>query len=151
MLVAGPLLGAGRPRSRLIPLVAQLARGGIRRGVQAAAAVLLAVAVAGLARERLPFDGTVPPRGLGIAGSNRPTAVAYALWRALDQHPIVLAEAGALAVAAVALPYVRGRGPWTAAAAGAALLAATALIAPAAALVPLIVAAWLTAAVLAFA
>lgn len=150
VLVAGPLLGPVAALA-LIPLVAQLARGGIRRGVQAAAAVLLAVAVAGLARERLPFDGTVPPRGLGIAGSNRPTAVAYALWRALDQHPIVLAEAGALAVAAVALPYVRGRGPWTAAAAGAALLAATALIAPAAALVPLIVAAWLTAAVLAFA
>ena len=35
-----------------------------------------------------------------------------------------------LAAAAVALPYLRGRGPWIAALAGAALLAATALGAP---------------------
>jgi len=145
VLVAGPLLGpiAGLA---LIPLLAQLARGPVRRGLQAAAAVLLAVVVAGFRHERLPFDGTLPPLGLGITGSGRPTAVAYALWRALAEHPVVLTELGALTAAAVALPYLRGRGPWAAAAGGSALLAATALLAPAASLGPLIAAAWLTAA-----
>ncbi len=150
VLVAGPLLGPVAALA-LIPLVAQLARGSLRRCLQAAAAVLLAVVVAGLRHARLPFDGTAPPLGLGIAGSNRPTAVAYALWRELDRHPVVLAEAAVLAAAAVALPYLRGRGPWAAAAGGGALLAATALLAPTAALAPLIAAAWLTAAVIALA
>jgi hypothetical protein len=54
-----------------------------------------------------------------------------------------------LAAAAATLPYARGRGPWPAAAFGAAFLAATALTAPATAVVPLIAAAWLTAGALA--
>ena len=54
-----------------------------------------------------------------------------------------------IALAAAALPYARGRGPWVAAGFGAALLAATALVAPAAAVLPLIAAAWLTAGTLA--
>ena len=112
--------------------------------------MLLAAIVAGLRHDRLPFDGSIPPLGLGVTGSNKPTAVGYALWRVLADHPVVLGEAAVLAAAAVALPYLRARGPWTAAFAGAALLAATALVAPAAAIVPLIAAAWLTAAVLAW-
>jgi len=44
-----------------------------------------------------------------------------------------------LVAAAGALPYIRGRGPWKAALAGAGLLASTALIAPAAAFLPLAV------------
>jgi hypothetical protein len=91
----------------------------------------------------------MPPLGLGIAGSARPAAVAHALWSQLAAHPIVLLEASLLAAAAVALPHVRRRGPWPAAAFGAALLAATALAAPAAAVLPLVAAAWLTAAALA--
>jgi hypothetical protein len=54
-----------------------------------------------------------------------------------------------LALAAASLPHVRGRGPWPAVWFGAALLAATALLAPAAAVLPLVVAAWLTAGALA--
>jgi hypothetical protein len=44
---------------------------------------------------------------------------------------------------------VRRRGPWPAALFGAALLACTAFIAPAAAVLPLVAAAWLTATALA--
>ena len=105
--------------------------------------------VAGLRHARLPFDGSLPPLGLGVAGSNRPSAVAGALWAQLAAHPELVAEAVVIAAAAVALPYVRRRGPWPAAAFGAAFLAATALAAPAAAVLPLVAAAWLTAAALA--
>ncbi len=71
------------------------------------------------------------------------------LWEQLGKHPTLVAEALLLAVAAVVLPYARGRGPWVAAFFGAALLATTALAAPAAAVLPLIVASWLTAGTLA--
>ena len=60
----------------------------------------------------------------------------------------MLGQAAVLAAAAVALPYLRGRGPWIAAGAGAGLLAATALGAPEASLLPLAAAAWITAAYL---
>jgi hypothetical protein len=148
LLAAGPLL-APIAALGLVPLAAQLARGRARRAVQAGAAVLVAAVVAGLRRAPLPFDGSTPPLGLGIAGSTRPTAVAHALWAQLAAHPALVGEALVLAAAAAAIPLVRGRGPWAAAAFGAALLAATALTAPAAAVVPLVAAAWLTAAALA--
>ena len=146
-LVLAPLLGplAGLA---LLPIAAQFARGPTRRAVQAAAGALLAVLVAGLRHEDLPFAGVPAPLGLGITGSNRPTAVAAALWRPLEAHPVVLGQAAVLAAAAVALPYLRGRGPWIAAGAGAALLAATALGAPASPFLPLAAAALITAAFL---
>jgi hypothetical protein len=112
--------------------------------------VVLAAVVAGLRHASLPFAGGTPPLGLGITGSTRPTAVASALFDQLERHPGLLAEAAVLGLAAAALPFVRGRGPWPAAIFGGALLAATALIAPSATLLPLVAAAWLTAAVLAF-
>jgi hypothetical protein len=117
--------------------------------VYGGAAVLLAAIVEGLRRAPLPFDGSAPPLGLGIAGSDRPAAVAYALWEQLAAHPVLIAEALVVAAAAAALPYARGRGPWPAAIFGAALLAGTALAAPTAAFFPLLAAAWVTAAVLA--
>jgi hypothetical protein len=150
VLLAGPLLGPLGGLA-LIPVVAQLARGPVQRGVQAGAAVVLAVLLAGFRGAHLPFDGAVPPLGLGITGSNRPTAVIWALWRALAAHPVVIAEIVALAAAAVALPYLRGKGPWAAALAGSALLAATALEAPKAAFLPFAVAAWVTAVALSLA
>jgi len=150
LVAVGPLLTplAGLA---LMPLAVQLARGRARRAAQAGAAVMLAAVVAGLRRVPLPFDGSTPPLGLGIAGSNRPTAVAGALWRQVQDHPHLLAESLTLAAAAALLPRVRGRGPWAAAGFGAALLAATALATPGAAILPLVVAAWLTAGVLAIA
>ncbi len=148
LLATGPLL-APVAGLALLPLAAQVAHGRVRRAAQVAAAVLLAAIVAGLRKVPLPFDGSTPPLGLGIAGSGRPTAVAAALWAQLGDHPVLVAEALLLAAAAVLLPYARGRGPWPAVLFGGALLAATALVAPAAALLPLIAAAWLTAGTLA--
>jgi hypothetical protein len=148
LVLAGPLL-APVAALALVPLVAQLARGRLRRAVQAGAAVLLAGLVAGLRHERLPFDGTLPPLGLGIAGGSSPGAVASALWRALSAHPVLLFETAAFAAAAALLQSVRRRGPWGAALFSAAFLVAIAFLAPAAPLLPLIAAAWVTAAALA--
>ena len=149
LLAAGPLL-APVAALGLLPLVAQLARGRTHRAAAAGAAVLLAALIAGFRHTPLPFDGSTPPLGLGVAGSNHPSAVAHALWAQLAAHPVLVVEASVLAVAAAALPHIRKRGPWPAAAFGAALLAATALAAPAAAVLPLVAAAWVTAAALAF-
>ncbi len=146
-LLAGPLLGPIAALA-LLPLAAQFARGPARRAVQAAAGTLLAVLIAGLRHDKLPFDGSIPPRGLGIGSASGPGAVGFALLRALEAHPVIIEQAAVLAAFAVALPYLRGRGPWLAALAGAALLAATALGAPEAALFPLVAAAWVTAAFL---
>jgi len=149
LLAVGPLL-APLAALALLPLAAQFARGRARRAAQAGCALLLAAAIAGLRHSALPFDGSAPPLGLGITGSARPGAVAHALWAQLAAHPALVAEALVLGAAAALLSRVRRRGPWPAAIFGAALLAATALLAPAAAILPLIAAAWLTATVLAF-
>ena len=144
----GPLL-APLAALTLVPLAAQLARGRVRRAALAATAILLAAVVAGLRRAPLPFDGSTPPLGVGITGSDRPSAVAHALAAQLTAHPALVAEAVALALAAAALPHVRRRGPWPAAGFAALLLAATALLAPAAAVLPFVIGAWLTGAALA--
>jgi hypothetical protein len=145
----GPLLapfgGLG-----LMPLAAQAAHGRVRRVAQAAAAAIVAAVVAGFRHVPLPFAGSAAPEGLGISGSNRPGAVVNALWHALLDHPAVLGGALILACASAALPSLRHRGPWAAAGYGAAFMVATVLVAPAVAVIPLIGAAWLTAAVLAF-
>ena len=149
LLATGPL-ASPLAALALLPIVAQAAQGRARRALQVAAAVLLATVVAGIRRVPLPFDGSTPPLGLGLAGSTRPTAVAHALWSELVAHPEITAEALVLAAAAAALPYARGRGPWPAVFFAGALLSLTATIAPEAALLPLVAAAWLTAAFLAF-
>ncbi len=148
LLTAGPLL-APVAALAVLPLAAQFARGRARRAAQAGCAVLLAAVIAGLRRAPLPFDGSAPPLGLGIDGSGRPSAVAHALGAQLASHPVVVAEALVLAAAAALLPRARRRGPWPAALFGAGLLAATALLAPAAAVLPLVAASWLTATALA--
>ena len=147
-VAAGPILGAVAALA-LIPLALQFVHGRVRRGLQAGAAVLLAALVAGLGHARLPFESSLAPLGLGISGSTRPGAVADAFWRQLAAHPTLLAEAVVLAVAAALLPSIRGRGPWAAAQFGALLLVATGIIAPHAALLPLVAAAWVTAGFLA--
>jgi serine/threonine-protein kinase len=148
ILVAGPLL-APIAALALVPLVSQVVRGRVRRAVQAAAAVLAAAVVAGLRGLTLPFDRASPPLGLGIAGSDDPTAVGLALWDQLVAHPVLVGEAAVAAAAAALLPSVRGRGPWAAAAFGGSLLAAVCLAAPDAPFLPIAAAAWATAAVLA--
>jgi hypothetical protein len=147
-LALGPLLA---PIAALgfLPLAAQGVRSIPRRALQVAVAVLLAGLVAGLRHAPLPFTGAAPPKGLGIAGSQDPSAVATALWRALLDHPALLLEAIALAAAAVILPFARERGLWAIAGLGAGLIAVTLLPAPAVAAAPLVLAAWTTCTVLA--
>ena len=139
-----PLLALG-----LLPLAAQGLRSLPRRALQVGAAVLLAAIVAGLRHAPLPFTGSAPPRGLGIAGSESPFAVAAALWRSLAAHPTLLLEALALATAAVVLPLARQYGLWAIAGLGAGLIAVTLLPAPTVAATPIVVAAWATCTVLA--
>jgi hypothetical protein len=146
LLAAGPLL-APLGALALLPLVAQAARGTVRRAAQTGAAVLLAAIVAGVDHHPLPFGAGTAPLGLGIANSRRPGAVAYALWHALAAHPALIAEACILATAAALLPRVRG--PWPFALYAAGLLAAAALAAPAAPLAPIVAAAWITASIIA--
>jgi hypothetical protein len=138
-LTAGPLVA---------PLAALVAPALARRVAEVCAAWMHSGVHAGLRGGPLPFDGSAPPLGLGIAGSAHPAAVAAALWRQLLGHPQIAAEALVLAAAAALLPLARGRGPWRAAIFAGTLLAATATIAPAAALLPLVAAAWVTAAAL---
>ena len=147
-LACGPLL-APIAALGLLPLAAQGVRSLPRRALQVGAAVLLAALVAGLRHTPLPFTGAAPPKGLGIAGSQDPFAVALALWRALAARPWLLLESLALATAAVALPFARKRSLWGIAGLGAGLIAITLLPAPAVASVPLVLAAWSTCTVLA--
>ncbi len=128
----------------LLPVAAQVARGPVRKAATVGVGVLLAALVAGLRGVSLPFGQGRPPLGLGIAGSERPTAVAHALADTLGAYPGLAAEAVALALLAAAIPFVRARGPWTIAVFGAAMLASTLLLAPAAPAVPLVAAAWAT-------
>jgi hypothetical protein len=147
-LALGPLLAPVFALG-LLPLAAQGVRSLPRRALQVASAVLLAGIVAGLRHAPLPFTGAAAPRGLGIAGSQDPFAVASALWRALADHPALGLEALVLAAAAVALPYVSKRGLWWIAGLGAALMAIALLPAPAVTAVPLILTTWFTCIILA--
>ena len=147
-LALGPLLAPVLALG-FLPLAAQGIGNRARRALQVAAAVLLAALVAGLRHASLPFTAAAPPKGLGIAGSDQPFAVADALLRALQAHPTLLLEAVVLAAAAVAIPFARERGLWGIAALGAGLMACALLPAPAVAAAPLVVAAWATCTVLA--
>jgi eukaryotic-like serine/threonine-protein kinase len=139
-----PLAGLG-----LVPLAASRVRAGPRRAAQAGLAVLAAGLVAGVRGAPLPFTGAAPPLGLGLAGSTDPFDVLGTLARAVAAQPALLAEACAFAALAAALPFAAARGRWGAAAAGSALLGVTVLAVPSAGAVPLVVAAWLTAAAVA--
>jgi len=147
-LACGPLL-APLAALGLLPLAAQGVKSPPRRALQVAAAVLLAALVAGLRHAPLPFTSAVPPKGLGIAGSEDPFAVAHAFWSALTARPWLLLEAFVLAAAAVAVPFARERGVWGIAGLGAGLIALTLLPAPSVAAVPIVLAAWSTCAMLA--
>jgi len=142
-LALGPLL-APIAALGLLPLASQGVKSPARRALQVAAAVLLAAMVAGLRHAPLPLTGSAPPKGLGIAGSEDPFAVAFALWRALLHHPALLFEAAVLAAAAVALPFARTRGVWGIVGFGAAVIVLTVLPAPSVAAIPLILGVWAT-------
>jgi serine/threonine-protein kinase len=148
LFVLGPLL-APVGALGLLPLLLHRVGSPVRRGAYALAAVLVSGVVAGVRGTGLPFTGEAPPPGLAIAGEERPLAVADALWTALAAHPTLGLEGLALAAAAAALPYCLRAGELAIAGFGVALLAATLLVAPEAAAVPLVLTVWVTCAVLA--
>ena len=148
LFALGPLL-APFGAIGLVPLATGGLRGGVRRAAQAGTAVLAAALVAGIRHADLPVTGVHAPLGLGVAGANDPLDVIGTLFRAATAHPALLAEAAAFAVVAALLPFARARGRWGAAGLGALMLAATLLPAPAAPALPLVAAAWITAAVVA--
>jgi len=117
-----------------------------RRAAQAAAAVLVAALVAGVRHAGLPLTGAHAPLGMGVTGAGDPFDVAGSLVRAAAAQPALLLEAAALAAVAALLPAAIARGRWGAAGLGALMLAATLLPVPAAAALPLVLAAWITAA-----
>jgi hypothetical protein len=133
----------------LVPLVVSGVRSTPRRALQAALAVLAAALAAGLRGAVLPLSGEPAPLGVGVAGARDPLAVAGSLARAGAAHPVLLVEALAFAALAAAIPYARPYGRWGAAAVGAAMLLLCVPVAPAAALVPLVAAAWAIALLLA--
>jgi eukaryotic-like serine/threonine-protein kinase len=147
LFALGPIL-APLAALGLVPLAASGLRAGPRRAAQAAVAVLAASVVAGVRGSALPLTGARPPLGIGVAGSTGPLDVAGTLMRLAGAHPALLIEALAFAAIAVILPYAPARGRWGAVAVGAAMMGATVLAVPSAQALPLVVAAWLTTAVL---
>ncbi|MCP9484528.1 MAG: serine/threonine protein kinase [Gaiellaceae bacterium MAG52_C11] len=141
--LAGPLL-APLGLIALVPLTVQPARGSVRRAFQAVAAVGVAALAAGMRGASLPFGETAPTPEL--AGLESPVEAARVL---LETMPAAIGlEALALAAVAVAIPWATSL--WRIAGLGAVMLAATLLLAPSAAPLPLLVAVWLTCAALAW-
>jgi len=104
----------------LVPLVVQPARGLVRRGAQAALAVLAAALVSGVSRDDLPNGG--PASTLGIAPHDSVGEVAATVWDVLALHPVVLAGAAVAATSAAILPWARQRSRYGVAAVAAGLV-----------------------------
>jgi hypothetical protein len=134
--VLGPLGLLG-----LMPLVALQARGFLRRGLQTAAAVLLAGAVAGIHGTEVLFTGRLAP-SLGITGSEHPLAVVQAVWAWLLGVPALGVEALILAVAASSLALVVRGSDLTIAMFAGALVSATLIGAPNVTAAPLVLSGW---------
>jgi eukaryotic-like serine/threonine-protein kinase len=149
LVAVGPLL-APIAALGLVPLATLGVRAPVRRAAVAGLAVVVAVVVAGIRHAALPFTGGAAPLGLGIAAAGNPIAVAGTLGHVASAHLGPLVEAGVLALVAFAFPYARSLGRWGAAGLGAGMLALTLLPVPAASALPLVAAAWITAACAAF-
>jgi hypothetical protein len=109
VFVVGPLLGAIGGLA-FVPLAVQPARGWLRRGTQAALAVLTAALVAGLRGDRLPLvDERVGD--LGVHATPHPGTVVSAVWSTLRDRPAIATTAIVVAIAAALLPAARSRGP----------------------------------------
>jgi hypothetical protein len=147
LFAVGPLLGAIGLLG-VVPLLFWRVRNPFRRAVQCALAVLAAGLAAGMEHTALPFSGSTPELGLGIAGSAEPGAVLTALANALGRHHELPVEALVLAAAAVLLPYARQLGRWGVAGGCTLLLGASLLLVPEAHPLGLVVSAWAIAAVL---
>jgi hypothetical protein len=146
LFVTGPLL-AGLGALGLVPLVAQPVRTPIRKGMQTAAAVLLAGAVAALSGEALPVGGDGLDAPDLVPGSSV-TEAAAALAGSLLSQPLLIAGAALLAAVAVALPWTRRRSRLGVAALGLLVVSAAVAAGTGLASIPLLVAGWGVAAVL---
>jgi len=105
----------------LVPIVAQLARGPVRRGAQAAVAVLAAALVTGYSPDDLTSGGA--SSALRVAPHDSVGDVATALWGVLALHPVVFAAAAVAATSAAILPWARRRSRYGVAAVGIGLAA----------------------------
>jgi hypothetical protein len=135
-------LGAGLGPAGLVGLLPALALGIVRparRAGTVAVGVLVAAGVVGAARIG----------ALGIPAAGSMVTAGRAVARELGSHPQLLATAGALALGAAVLPFLRRRGPLLAAAYGLLVGGLPVLAPPHAVGVPLAVAAGTTAAALA--
>ena len=105
----------------------------------------------GCATTTSPSTAPRPPRSIGAERSTSPIAVAGARARRADRRIRRCSPRRRSSRPPRSRSrYCRGRGPWVAAGFGAAFLAATALAAPSAPILPLIGSAWLIAAILGF-
>lgn len=152
LFLAGPLL-APLGALAIVPLLAARAGGRARRAAVAAAACFAAFGAAGLTGSALPLSAERPPLGLGLAGSESPTAVLAAFLRFLTGHPELLVATCILAAATLAAPRAAQRGPWGAALWGSGVLAALVLAPPLAGFgevepFPLVLGVWAAAALL---
>jgi hypothetical protein len=137
-LALGPLL-APLGEIGLLPVAAQVVANPLRRAAQVAAAVLAAAAAAEITHLSR----------LGVDTSEQPLEAASAAGGALAASPEVVCTAAALAVAAVAFPLARGRGPLAAAGFGALVLSVLLVPAPGLWALPVAAATCLTAGALA--
>lgn len=113
LFVLGPLLVPAACLG-LLPLALTPVVGFLRRALLAAAGVLAAAAVAAAGRLA----------ELGLASSERPAEAASGLAVVVAARPELALQAGALGLAAAALPWIRGRGAGPVLVYGAAVLAA---------------------------
>jgi eukaryotic-like serine/threonine-protein kinase len=147
LFATGPLL-APLGALALVPLAVQPARGLGRRAAQAGIAVLAAALVAGTAGRDVPLAAG-GSASLGIAPSDSVGDVAVALRGTLSGAPVLAASAIVLAGAAALLPLVRARSRYGVGALGLVLVLAAVAAGVGPVAVPLLVAAWGVAAVLA--
>jgi eukaryotic-like serine/threonine-protein kinase len=147
LFAAGPLL-APLGALALVPLAVQPARNLAHRAAQAAIAVFAAALVAGTAGRDVPLAAG-GRASLGIAPSDSVGDVAVALRGTLSGAPALAAAAIVLAGAAALLPLVRARSRYGVAGLGLVLLLASVAAGVGPAAVPLLVAVWGLAAILA--
>ncbi len=147
LFVAGPLLAAIGALG-LVPLAMQPLRSPLRRGLQAAVAVLFAGVVAAVADDPLPVaSGTL--EAPNIAPGSSLGAVAAGSWGSLSSQPLLLAAAVLAAGVAVAVPYARRRSRFGVAALGVLVVAAAVAAGAGVVSTLLLTAAWGVAAALA--
>ena len=114
----------------LVPFCSGRLVGGLQRALTLVAAVAATVGLAGLRGGPLPFvEEALVPAGLGVAGSESPTAIVAALARYAWSQPALLVVTAVLTLVAVFAPLARRATVWQLSLASSAVVATT-LLAP---------------------